>query len=234
MQAVTGGREDDPAPPQFGLNHPAMVTPRGALAGIEAMTAHTDISASGSAAPVCDPVLEIRDTQWGFVVTEVRGGLSGDLMVEAALKFAALALGLAAMAQWLLPGSLFAGDVLLMKLALTAVLGCLAIVVFRFADRGFVAELQVDAALREIRVGVRNAQGISQVRNRIPMRDIEECFVRAANGRPDVTELCFRVAGLSDPVRIAAGPVADLAPVLERLTRDLRTPRARVALRMAG
>jgi hypothetical protein len=138
------------------------------------------------------------------------------------------------MAQWLLPGSLFAGDVLLMKLALTAVLGSLAIVVFRFADRGFVAELQVDAALREIRVGVRNAHGTSQVQNRISMRDIEECFVRTATGRPDVTELCFRVAGLSDPVRIAAGSVADLAPVLERLTRDLRTPRARVALRMAG
>jgi hypothetical protein len=198
------------------------------------MTVHSDISASGSEPSACDPALEIRDTQWGFVVTEVRRGLSYDLLVEAALKFAALALVLAAMAQWLLPGSLFAGDVLLMKLALTAVLGCLAIVVFRFADRGFLAELQVDAALREIRVGVRNAQGISQVQNRISMRDIEECFVRTATGRPDVTELCFRVAGLSDPVRIAAGSVADLAPVLERLTRDLRTPRARVALRMAG
>jgi hypothetical protein len=52
--------------------------------------------------------------------------------------------------------------------------------------------------------------------------------------RPGVTELCFRVVGLAEPVRIAAGPVTDLAPVLERLTRDLRTPRERVELRMAS
>jgi hypothetical protein len=66
------------------------------------------------------------------------------------------------------------------------------------------------------------------------MREIEQVFVRPSAGQQGLTELCFRVTGLSEPVRIAAGHVGDLAPVLERLTRDLRTPRERVALRMAG
>jgi hypothetical protein len=180
------------------------------------------------------PALEIRDTGWGFVVTELPGGPSWEIASEAILKFLALTVALAAFAQWLLPGSIFAGDVVVMKLGLTAALGCLAFVLFRFADRGFLPELQVDAALREIRVGARNAHGATRVVNRIPMRDIEEFFVRACADQPGTTELCFRVAGLSEPVRIAAGTVADLAPVLERLARDLRTPRERVALRMAG
>jgi hypothetical protein len=97
-----------------------------------------------------------------------------------------------------------------------------------------VAELQVDAALREIRVGVAQLRGTSHVQNRIPMRDIEESSsapIRPSRGQ---TELCFRVTGLAEPVRIAAGNVADLAPVLERLTRDLRTPRERVATADGG
>ena len=198
------------------------------------MTAHADISATRSASPVFDPALELRDTHWGFVVTELADGLSYDILSEAALKLAALSLVFASAAQWLLPGSLFAGEVLIMKLGLTGAMGGLAIVLFRFANRGFVAELQVDAVLREIRVGSRNAHGTSRILNRIPMRDIEECFVRPGTERPGATELCFRVAGLSEPVRIAAGSASELAPVLERLTRDLRTPRERVALRMAS
>ena len=198
------------------------------------MTAHADISATGNESPVHVPALDIRDTLWGFVVTEQPGGPAWDIVTEAALKFVALSVVAAGAAQWLLPGSLFAGDVLVMKLVLTVALGALALVLFRVADRGFLAELQVDAALREIRLGSRNAHGATRVMNRIPMRDIEEFFVRPASDQPGTTELCFRVAGLGEPVRIAAGTVADLAPVLERLTRDLRTPRERVALRMAG
>jgi hypothetical protein len=198
------------------------------------MTAHPDISSAGGGSPDFAPALEIRDTQWGFVVSELPGGLSRDVLVESGLKFLALVVLLAACAQWVLPGSLFSGDVIAMKLVLTAALGAVALVLFRVADRGFLPELQVDAALREIRVGSRNAHGASRVTNRIPMRDIEEFFVRPCAEEEGLTELCFRVADVPEPVRIAAGTVADLTPVLERLTRDLRTPRERVALRMAS
>ena len=198
-----------------------------------AMTAQAQITAAG-ATPATVPVLDIRDTSWGFAVTEGAAGLSAALLSSAALRFGAVVLMLAAAAQWLLPGSLFSGDVLVMKLVLTLLLGVLAAVLMRAADRGVLAELQVDAALREVRLGTRSARGAAQLSNRIPMRDIEEVFVRPAAGRPGMTELCFRVTGFAEPVRIAAGNVADLAPVLERLTRDLRTPRERVTLRMAG
>jgi hypothetical protein len=197
------------------------------------MTAHADITAAG-ALPAFVPALDIRDTHWGFVVTEIADGVPREALIEGAMKFGSAALLGAAAAQWLMPGSMFSGDVLVMKLVLTSALAGCAAMLFRFADRGFLPELQVDAALREIRVGARTLHGTSRVQNRIPMREIEEVFVRSDAAEPGRTELCFRVEGLAEPVRIASGTAADLAPVLERLTRDLRTPRERVELRMAG
>jgi hypothetical protein len=196
------------------------------------MTAHADITAADATSFV--PALDIRDTHWGFVVTENAPDLSREAMAETGMKLGAALLFLAAAAQWLLPGSMFSGDVLVMKLALTAALSGVAGVLFVFADRGFVAELQVDAALREIRLCARTLRGAIRVQNRIPMREIEEVFVRPDAEEPGQTELCFRVDGVAEPVRIAAGTAGDLAPVLERLTRDLRTPRERVELRLAG
>lgn len=197
------------------------------------MTAHADITVRDAEPAAGTAALDIRDTRWGFVVTETPRRAGIDQLSELGLKFAAGTLLLAALAQWLLPGSLFTGDVVIMKLALTLILGGAAAVVFRFADRGFRAELQVDAVLREIRVGARNARGDARVRNRIAMRDIEECFLRPSD-RPGLTDICFNVAGHAEPVRIATGTVSDIGPILERLTRDLRTPRDRVAQRMAG
>jgi hypothetical protein len=197
------------------------------------MTAHVDFNARDAEPAEAAAALDIRDTRWGFVVTEAPRRMGTDQLSELALKFAAITLLLTATAQWLLPGSLFTGDVLVMKLALTLILCGAAAVVFRFADRGFRAELQVDAVLREIRVGTRNTRGDARVRNHIAMRDIEECFLRPAD-RPGLTDICFRVAGHAEPVQIATGSVSDIAPILERLTRDLRTPRERVAHRMAG
>jgi hypothetical protein len=198
------------------------------------MTVHAEIFEAGEEPSALAPALDIRDTHWGFIVTELSANATADFLSEVGLKFVVVVLVLAAGAQWLLPGSLFSGDVILMKLAITAALGSVCLGLFRFANRGFVVELQVDAALREIRIGMRNTAGRFRVQNRIPMRDIEECFVRPAADRDGHTELCFRVSGHAEPIQIAAGSVADLTPVLQRLTRDLRTPRERVTLRMAG
>jgi hypothetical protein len=196
------------------------------------MTIHAEITAAEPGAAPPQPALDIRDTRWGFVATERPARVGTAQACELGLKLGAAALLVGAAAQWLLPGSLFTGDVIAMKLALTAVFGAAAAVVFRFADRGFVAELQVDAAMREVRVGTRNLHGLSRARDRIAMHDIEECFARPAD-HPGRIEICFRVRGQAEPVRIAAGSADDLAPFLERLTRDLRTPREGLYMRRA-
>jgi len=195
------------------------------------MLAHTEYLPENGFAEA-PGLLRIEDTQWGFIVHEVSAG-GHPLLAAAGVKFVALAALFAAGAQWLLPGSLFSGDVLLMKLGLTAALASSAIWLMLWFSHGGLPELHVGAARREIRVAVRTAQGECRVRSRIAMRDIEQCFVRPGEDASR-TELCFRVSGHENPVRIAAGKAPDLAPVLERLSRDLRTPRERVAMKLAG
>lgn len=197
------------------------------------MTILADITAADRATADAPPVLDIRDTRWGFVATERSARVGMAQAREFGLKLVAGAFLLAALGQWLLPGSLFSGDVIVMKIALSAALGAAAFVIFRHSDRGFVAELHVDAAMREVRLGTRNLRGMSQVRLRILMHDIEECFARPS-GDEGLMEICLRVAGHAEPVRIAAGAPSDLAPFLERLTRDLRTPRDGLYMRKAG
>ena len=197
------------------------------------MTILADITAAEPVPAAQPTALEIRDTRWGFVTTERPARVGTAQVVEFALKLVAGAFLLAALGQWLLPGSLFSGDVIVMKSVLSAALGAAAFVIFRFADKGFVVELHVDAAMREVRLGTRNLRGMSHVRDRIAMHDIEECFARPST-QDGLMEICLRVAGHAEPVRIAAGAPADLAPFLERLTRDLRTPRDNLYMRMAS
>lgn len=197
------------------------------------MTVHADILSEAGEANASSSILNIQDTQWGFIVHESAKAPGQEILAQTGLKFLAFTALLAAGAQWLLPGSLFTGDVLLMKLGLTSALVASAVWFLRGTARSGVPELQVDAVRREIRIATRSQTGASRIRSRIAMRDIEECFVRPGRAAEE-TELCFRVLGHDDPVRIAAGGVGDLAPVLERLTRDLRTPRERVHLKLAG
>jgi hypothetical protein len=235
MQAASAGREDVPPPPQFG--QVLSVLSRNGRGGLRdrmaAVTAGEHYAEQGQEPAGAPAALDIRDTRWGFLVTEVPHPGRADQLPELGLKFVAAAFLVAALAKWLLPGSILSGDVVVMKLILTFALLGAAAAVFGFADRGFGAELQVDAVLREIRVCSRNAQGVAHVTDCIAMLDIEECFVRPAE-REGFTEICLRVAGQAEPVAIAAGRLTDIAPILQRLTRDLRTPRERVELRMAS
>lgn len=178
--------------------------------------------------------LSIRETSWGFIVSDLPGQLDVGLVEEASLKFFGLVMILAAGVQWLVPGTLYGGNVLLAKFGMMAMFGLVGFALFRHANRGYRAELHVDAAHREVRIATRNSRGQARARKTFAMRDIEECFVdEMAEGAQGTARLCFRVSGEDEPVRIATAPQTDLVPVLERLVRDLTTPRARTPLHAA-
>lgn len=175
--------------------------------------------------------LSIRETGWGFIVSDLPGDLDLGLVEEVSLKFFALLMILAAGLQWLVPAPIYGGSVVLTKLGMTGMLGLIGFALYRHANRGYRAELHVDAAHREVRIATRNFRGQSRARKRFAMRDIQECFVDTASGGD--ARLCFRITGEDVPVQIASAPERDLVPVLERLVRDLTTPRKRNELRIA-
>ena len=133
-----------------------------------------------------------------------------------------------------MPGAIFAPDMILMKLALTASLLAAGFALVYHARRDWRPELQVDAAHREIRLALRSMFGDVRTRARLRMAEIDECFIRPSREIDGYSDLCFRILGDDAPLRLATAPVAQLRPVLERLSRDLRTPRQRIELRLAS
>lgn len=177
--------------------------------------------------------LETRQILGGYTVSERAGVLDLDAVMEGSLKFFGLAMVLSAGALWLLPGAIIAGDVLTMKLALTAAFLATGLALFWHANRGFQYEIQIDAGRREVRIATRNSRDESRTRRRIPMRDIESCFLRRSKEPNAPARLYLRLRGSPVPVALIGGPEHALGMLHQRLSRDLRPPRARALARAA-
>lgn len=178
--------------------------------------------------------IAIRETLWGFVVIEARTDGTADLISTVLGRIAGAALLIVALALWVMPGAILAPDMILMKLALTASLLAAGFALVYHARHEWRPELQVDAAHREIRLALRSMFGEVRTKARLRMAEIDECFIRPSREFDGYSDLCFRILGDDTPLRMATAPVEQLRPVLERLTRDLRTPRQRVELRLAS
>lgn len=174
--------------------------------------------------------LTVRDTLGGYVLSHRTSAIDTNLLAEAVLKFFGLLTILMSGALWLMPGALFSGDVLVMKLALTAAFLSTGAALYWHADRGFHDEVHVDTVHREIRIATRNVRDRSRTRARIPMRDVESCFLRRGGG---AAQLCLRVRGRSHPLDLVRAGEPALIRLHERLSRDIQAPRARVAARAA-
>ena len=53
------------------------------------------------------PAFRVMERHFGYVIAEACDRFSSETLIEAAMRFLGLVLGLSAYAQWLLPGWLF-------------------------------------------------------------------------------------------------------------------------------
>lgn len=175
--------------------------------------------------------LTIEDTAWGFVLRERKASERPIAWAEATLRLLGAALILAALGQWLLPGTLLVGEVIAMKLGLSAVLVAVGAGLFWWARRGFLSEFHVDLAERELRVASRNARGLSRVQLRVPMIEVESVFVQRTKEIGMPAHLFARLRGAPEALYIISAPEAELQLVHQRLCEDLRPLHLRIAER---
>ena len=175
----------------------------------------------------------VTDTLWGYVIHEDVDRFEHGKLSVAALRFAGLILVLSAYGQWALPASLYGGDAVLAKSAVSLLLGLLGVLIYGMASRPVRIDVQVDLTRRELRLSEAADRGPARLRAVVPMAQVASAFVaRTKNGsaRP---QLFLEMRDRADVVHVATGDEADLLILHRRLSHDLRPIEERIDRRLA-
>ncbi len=181
-----------------------------------------------------DPVLETIDMPWGFRIRPAdMESRTTDAIVEWSLTFLGVAFMVAAFGQWILPGSLYSGDALMVKLVLTCVLGLAGGVLLSISARGFRPEVQVDRLRHEIRFVSRNPRGRGQVLANVDLDQIIGVGITKSLTGRDCHCLIYLIDG-EKPLRIATGTESEIRIIRKRMDDYVKPASERLAAKMAA
>jgi hypothetical protein len=176
--------------------------------------------------------LGVSETYWGFIVRERDPDRPKRQIRQVALLFAGAVMMLVGFGQWLLPGSLVAADLIAIKIAITAVFVGVGGACWHAAGSRTEVEVQVDTALREIRVVARDRRGMTQLIQRVRMSDIDSAYIKPGASNRQTGHLLLQVANSDNPLHLASGSDRELRLLHDRLRNDLRPARERVERRL--
>lgn len=180
------------------------------------------------------PGLEFINMPWGFRLrpADMKED-KGETLTEWALTFLGGVFLLSAFGQWVLPGSLYGGDMIAMKLMLTAVLGVAGGLIISISARGFRPEVQVDRQRREIRFVSRNPRGRGEVLATVDIDQVIGVGVTKSIDGPDCHCLIYLING-EKPLRLASGTEKEIIAI-RKIMDDYVTPaQERLAAKMAS
>jgi hypothetical protein len=180
------------------------------------------------------PGLDLIEMAWGFRLRPAdMKNQSTDAVIEWSLTFLGIILLISAFGQWVLPGSLYGGDMLMMKFVLTAILGLCGGVVLSVSARGFRPEVQVDRIRQEIRFVSRNPRGRGKVLATVDLDQIVGVGVTRSIDGPDCHCLIYMIDG-EKPLRIASGTEPEIKAIRNRMNGIVVSPADRVAAKLAS
>ena len=189
------------------------------------MSIHTDqIQSSLDIFRKPDP-LNLRETHWGYVVTEGTTKRNSGVAAEATMKVLSIVLMFGSIIPWVAIGGELAAGAIPLKIAHSVSIFAVGVAVYWHAGRGFKQEIHVDGTRQEFRLATRNSRNISTIRRRIPMAAIESCFLKRSKTSASMTKMLLRLKGRQFPLSIASGKEHDLLPILERLAEVVKSTR---------
>ena len=180
------------------------------------------------------PGLELINMPWGFRLRPAdMKEKSGDVVTEYALTFLGAVLLLSAFGQWVIPGSVWGGDMFAMKLMLTAVLGVAGGLIISVSARGFRPEVQVDSVRKEIRFVSRNPRGRGEILATVDIDQIIGVGMTKSIDGPDCHCLIYLING-EKPLRLASGSEREIKAIRKRMDDYITPPAERLAAKMAA
>lgn len=181
-----------------------------------------------------EPVLETIEMPWGLRIRPAdMEAKTSDALVEWSLTFTGIVFLLAAFGQWILPGSLYSGDALMVKFVLTCVLGLAGGVLLSISARGFRPEVQVDRVRHEIRFVSRNPRGRGQILANVDLDQIIGVGITRSLSGKDCHCLIYLIDG-EKPLRIATGTEPEIRRIRKRMDDFVKPASERLAAKMAA
>ncbi len=179
-----------------------------------------------------EPVLELIEMPWGFRIRPADMEAKPlDSIIEWGLTIFGIAFLLAAFGQWLVPGSLFTGDAIMIKFVMTCVLGLAGGVTLSMSARGFRPEVQVDRHRHEIRFVSRNPRGRGQILATVDLDQIIGVGITRSLSGKDCHCLIYLIDG-EKPLRIATGVESEIRRIRKKMDDFVKPASERLAAKM--
>lgn len=180
------------------------------------------------------PVLDLIEMPWGFRIRPAdMEAKASDALIEWGLTILGISFLLAAFGQWVLPGSLYSGDAVMIKFVLTCILGLAGGVTLSVSARGFRPEVQIDRGRHEIRFVSRNPRGRGQILATVDLDQIIGVGItRSLSGR-DCHCLIYLIDG-QKPLRIATGIEDEIRQIRKKMDDFVKPASERLAAKMAA
>lgn len=181
-----------------------------------------------------EAVLNLIEMPWGFRIRPAdMEAKATDAIVEWGLTIFGIAFLIAAFGQWILPGSLYSGDALMVKFVLTCILGLVGGVALSVSARGFRPEVQVDRVRHEIRFVSRNPRGRGQVLATVDIDQIIGVGITRALSGKECHCLIYLIDG-EKPLRIATGIEPEIRQIRSKMDDFVKPASERLAAKMAA
>ncbi|MGH1329704.1 MAG: hypothetical protein ACRBBK_02380 [Paracoccaceae bacterium] len=183
------------------------------------MNAYTDLKSAGAQKGLA--ALHLRDTYWGYVITNDTPARRRAVLVEVVSITMGVFLLLAALGQWALPGSSSGIEMWAMKGAISVVFGIVGAVLVWYGQRGLAYEVQIDVVKREARTVLRNRRGITHVLDAVPFSQVGSAFVNRARTPFGASRLYMRLGQSQTLIELASGSESELNQLHAKLSRDM-------------
>ena len=166
--------------------------------------------------------ITLRDTSWGFSVTESSRRFVANSVFETSLMAVGFLMIIIGVWHPIAPSSSSGLNAQIANLIAAILFVVAGILLINRARRGFRAQIQVDKSLREIRVGTLNSRSRFCLRSTTSAAALESLFLLRSKGRNSRAILYLRLKGKTNTVRALQGFELEMVPILERTIRSIR------------
>ncbi|RYG91910.1 hypothetical protein EU803_05520 [Loktanella sp. IMCC34160] len=163
--------------------------------------------------------VRVDQTYWGYVLQGQGDEMKLANISAGAAWLVGIGFMIAAAGMWIMPGAVFSGSVLGMKLGSSVVLAGIGALLLNWSGKTGDQIVEVDTTRGEIRFVVQSRVGRPAVVGRIGVDAIGGVLIDRS--RVGLCTLKLRLGNTHRTIDLISGPEADLVPVRDRLGRDL-------------